>query len=223
MFTLCIPFVPFRGFVPHSPIFSIGFSFCSHSPTVTIGSQMNTICMWICWKQRLSFLEIEVILNQKKNGILMWNPLKYVMNLCTLVFNVIDIHSIKNGGKDSPCMSPILQLIVDVNSFPINGHNERLENCKLLWPGDVPGNYRGISLVSHIGKLFTSTISCNIGLMQGNPCPHFVSHSPIFSFDFSFCSNSSTVTIGSTTNSQASLEFCVSPAKIMSFYIIINI
>ena len=34
----------------------------------------------------LSFLEIEVILNQKKNGILMGNPLKYVMNLCTLVF-----------------------------------------------------------------------------------------------------------------------------------------
>ena len=32
------------------------------------------------------FLEIEVILNQKKNGILMGNPLKYVMNLCTLVF-----------------------------------------------------------------------------------------------------------------------------------------
>jgi hypothetical protein len=29
---------------------------------------------------RLSFLEIEVILNQKKNGILMGNPLKYVMN-----------------------------------------------------------------------------------------------------------------------------------------------
>jgi hypothetical protein len=54
-----------------------------------------------------------------------------------------------------------------------NGHNERLENCKLLWPGDVPGNYRGISLVLHIGKLFTSTISCNIGLMQGESLSPF--------------------------------------------------
>jgi hypothetical protein len=34
----------------------------------------------------IPYLEIEVILNQKKNGILMGNPLKYVMNLCNLVF-----------------------------------------------------------------------------------------------------------------------------------------
>jgi hypothetical protein len=36
-----------------------------------------------------------------------------------------------------------------------NGHNKRLEN----WPVDDPGNYRSMSLVSHIGKLFTSTIN----------------------------------------------------------------
>ena len=37
-------------------------------------------------KTKVVILEIEVILNQKKNGILMGNPLKYVINLCTLVF-----------------------------------------------------------------------------------------------------------------------------------------
>ena len=43
-----------------------------------------------------------------------------------------------------------------------NGHNKRLENCKLLWPVDDPGNYRSMSLVSHIGKLFTSTINTRL-------------------------------------------------------------
>ena len=43
-----------------------------------------------------------------------------------------------------------------------NGHNERLENCKQLWPVDDPENYRSMSLVSHIGKLFTSTINTRL-------------------------------------------------------------
>ena len=56
------------------------------------------------------------------------------------------------------------------------------------------------------------------------PFEGFVSHSPIFSIGFSFCSHSPTITIGCITNSQASVECCASSVKIiMSFYIIINI
>ena len=46
--SLCPLCIPFGGFVSHSPIFSIGFSFCFHSPTVTIlyatNSQVSVEC-----------------------------------------------------------------------------------------------------------------------------------------------------------------------------------
>ena len=68
-----------------------------------------------------------------------------------------------------------------------------------------------VGIFNHSSYQFSKRSLCPLCIPFGG----FVSHSPIFSICFSFCSNSPTVTIGCTTNSQASLELCASPVKII--------